>query len=62
MAQKIETERYSSASEAIQAGFRLLEEYEIKFDALRHALIEGEKSGTADYSPHAVIDELEREG
>lgn len=62
LAQQIEAGRYNSASEAIQAGLRLLEEHEIKLEALRHALIEGEKSGAADYSLQAVIDELEREG
>ncbi|MBS0588627.1 MAG: type II toxin-antitoxin system ParD family antitoxin [Proteobacteria bacterium] len=62
LAQQIETGCFSSTSEAIQAGLRLLEEHEIKLEALRHALIEGEKSGIADYSLQAIIDELEREG
>jgi antitoxin ParD1/3/4 len=61
LAHQIETGRYGSASEAIRAGLRLLEEREAKLEALRRALIEGEQSGTADYSLQNVLDELESE-
>ena len=50
--------RYGSASEAIRAGLRLLEEHEIKLSALRLALKEGEESGRADYSLKRLLDEL----
>ncbi|MCG8322104.1 MAG: type II toxin-antitoxin system ParD family antitoxin [Cytophagales bacterium] len=53
--------RYSSASEAIRAGLRLLEKEETKLEALQNALIEGEKSGRANYSLNDFIDELNAE-
>jgi len=61
LANQIETGRYGSASEAIRAGLRLLEERETKLEALRRALIEGERSGTSDYSLQGILDELESE-
>lgn len=61
LAQQIETGRYGSASEAIRAGLRLLEERETKLEALSRALIEGEQSGTSDYSLQSILDELENE-
>lgn len=53
----IEEGRYGSASEAIRAGLRLLEERETKLEILRKALIQGEQSGPANYA----LDDLNRE-
>ncbi|SEF55715.1 type II toxin-antitoxin system ParD family antitoxin [Nitrosomonas ureae] len=61
LVQQIKTGRYGSTSEAIRAGLRLLEERETRLEALRHALIEGEQSGTSDYSLQNVLDELENQ-
>jgi antitoxin ParD1/3/4 len=44
---QIESRRYGSVSEVVRTGLRLLEEREKTIGALRHALIEGEKSGDA---------------
>ena len=54
--------RFGSASETIRAGLRLLEERETKLSLLRRALLEGEESGTADYSLKTLIDEIDGKG
>jgi len=59
--QQVAEGRFGSTSEAIRAGLRLLEERETKLSLLRLALIEGEESGTADYSLKGLIDELDGE-
>ena len=39
--------RYSSASDIVRAGLRLLEEQELRLATIRAALDEGEQSGTS---------------
>lgn len=43
--EQIESGRFASESEAVNAGLRLLEDHEVKLKALRAALDEGERSG-----------------
>ena len=63
IAQLIAKGRFGTTNEVIRAGLRLLEEREIKVVALRHALVEGEESGTAgSYSLKGLIETLDREG
>ncbi len=61
ISQQIERGRFNSASEAIRAGLRLLEEQEAKLESIRRALIEGEESGRAKYSLGELIKELDKE-
>ena len=45
--EQVESGRFNSASEVVRAGLRLLEEQAVSVEAIRAALIEGEKSGPA---------------
>jgi antitoxin ParD1/3/4 len=59
IAHQIQAGRYTSASDAVRVGLRLLEEYETKREALRQALKEGEDSGIAPYTLHDLLDGLD---
>lgn len=58
---QIDTGRYTSTSEVVRAGLRLLEEQEEKLKLLRRALIEGEESGWVEnFNPTAFMDKLKK--
>lgn len=59
IASQLDSGRYSSASEVVRAGLRLLEDTDTKLQTLRTMLIEGEQSGTAEYSLDEFISELD---
>ena len=62
IAKQVSQGHFGTTSEAIRAGLRLLEEREIKLSLLRRALVEGEESGTTDYSLSDLINTLDNEG
>ena len=45
--ERVASGRCNPASDVVRAGLRLLEEHEAKVEALRNALVEGERSGAA---------------
>ena len=61
IAKQIAEGRYASASEVVRAALRLFEDSERKTAVLRQLLEEGEKSGTAEYSYEALMQELDEE-
>lgn len=61
IAEQLEEGRYSSASEVVRAGLRLLEEQEARVRQLRAALIEGEKSGFVEYNLHEFMESLDEQ-
>ena len=61
IAEQLKNGRYSSTSEVVRAGLRLLEESETRLTTLRKLLKEGEDSGFEDYSYDSFIQELDSE-
>ncbi|MDX1589424.1 MAG: type II toxin-antitoxin system ParD family antitoxin [Oleiphilaceae bacterium] len=59
--EQIRKGRYSSTSEVVRAGLRLLEDSEARLNNVRRLLKEGEDSGFDDYSYDALIEELDNE-
>ncbi|MTI50883.1 MAG: type II toxin-antitoxin system ParD family antitoxin [Alcanivorax sp.] len=61
VAEQLNSGRYSSTSEVVRAGLRLLEDAETRLGTLRKMLQDGENSGIADYDYDSFIEELDRE-
>lgn len=61
VAEQLNSGRYSSTSEVVRAGLRLLEDSETRLGTLRKMLQDGENSGVADYDYDSFIEELDRE-
>lgn len=61
VAEQLNSGRYSSTSEVVRAGLRLLEDSETRLGTLRKMLQDGESSGVADYDYDNFIEELDRE-
>ncbi|MEE4249964.1 MAG: type II toxin-antitoxin system ParD family antitoxin [Alcanivoracaceae bacterium] len=59
IAEQLEEGRYSSASEVVRAGLRLLEEQEARVRQLRAALVEGEESGFVEYNLKEFMESLD---
>ena len=59
IAAQLKNGRYSSASEVVRTGLRLLENNETKLETLRQLLTDGENSGFVEYSYEELVSELD---
>ena len=59
--QQLHTGRYGSASEVVRAGLRVLEDKEVELINLRNMLVQGEQSGTVEYSYDSLLAELDKD-
>ncbi|SMC92234.1 type II toxin-antitoxin system ParD family antitoxin [Rhizobium sp. RU36D] len=58
---EIESGRFASAQEVVEASLRLLEEERAKYEPLRQALLEGEESGEPRHIDREEFKALMRE-
>jgi antitoxin ParD1/3/4 len=49
VSREVESGRFATADDVVEAGLRMLEEEQMKIERLRELLIEGENSGPARY-------------
>lgn len=59
VARKVSDGRFSSASEAVRAGMRLLEEHETKLEALKQAVDKGFSGEFRDFDINRVKQRLD---
>ncbi|MGI2035115.1 type II toxin-antitoxin system ParD family antitoxin [Rhizobium panacihumi] len=56
VARELESGRFGTADEVVEAGLRMLEEEQAQVERLRELLIEGENSGeTVPFDPEALM-------
>ncbi len=56
VSRELESGRFKTVDEVIEAGLRMLEEEQMKIERLRELLIEGENSGdTVPFDPEALM-------
>ena len=59
IANQIKAGHYSSVTDAVHLGLRLLENYETKRNILRQALKDGEESDVVSYSIQDILNQLD---
>ena len=56
---QVQTGRYGSTSDVLRAGLRLLEEYDLKLQALQDALIDGEEDAPVPFNSEAFLTRMQ---